>query len=67
MNLARDIEQGWFDRLLLAPAPRIVLLAGIVASARLRSLLPATFLLIVALALGVDWPGVGGAPLGAAW
>src|SRR5215210_5998753 len=22
VNLARDIEQGWFDRLLLAPVPR---------------------------------------------
>ena len=22
VNLARDIEQGWFDRLLVSPAPR---------------------------------------------
>lgn len=58
VNLARDIERGWFDRMLLAPVPRPVLLAGIVASACLRALLPATFLLIVALALGVGWPGV---------
>ena len=58
VNLARDIERGWFDRLLLAPAPRPVLLAGVVASASLRALLPASFLLIVALALGVDWPGL---------
>ena len=28
VNLARDIEQGWFDRLLVSPAPRRVLLAG---------------------------------------
>ncbi len=34
VNLARDIEQGWFDRLLLSPTPRVVLLAGIVSSAR---------------------------------
>ena len=27
-NLARDIEQGWFDRLLVAPVPRPVLLVG---------------------------------------
>ncbi len=58
VNLARDIERGWFDRMLLAPAPRPVLLAGVVASACLRALLPASFLLIVAFALGVDWPGV---------
>ncbi|MEJ7798088.1 MAG: ABC transporter permease [Solirubrobacteraceae bacterium] len=58
VNLARDIERGWFDRMLLAPAPRPVLLAGVVASASLRALLPASFLLIVALALGVGWPGL---------
>jgi ABC-type multidrug transport system permease subunit len=58
VNLARDIERGWFDRMLLAPTPRPVLLAGVVASASLRALLPASFLLIVAFSLGVDWPGV---------
>jgi ABC-type multidrug transport system permease subunit len=57
VNLARDIEQGWFDRLLASPAPRPVLLAGLVLSASLRSLIPATFLLIVALAVGAHWPG----------
>jgi ABC-type multidrug transport system permease subunit len=57
-NLARDIERGWFDRLLLAPTPRTVVLAGIVASASLRALLPASFLLVVALLLGVDFPGL---------
>jgi len=59
VNLARDIERGWFDRLLLAPVPRPVVLTGIVASASLRALLPASFVVCVALALGVDWPGVG--------
>src|SRR5437667_7017021 len=58
VNLARDIEQGWFDRLLASPAPRPVLLAGLVLSASLRSLLPATCLLIVALAVGAHWPGL---------
>src|SRR5439155_8210046 len=28
VNLARDIEFGWFDRLLASPAPRGLLLAG---------------------------------------
>lgn len=60
VNLARDIEQGWFDRLLVSPAPRPVLLAGMVASASLRSLIPATFLLVVGFAVGVSWPGIGG-------
>ncbi len=56
VNLARDIEQGWFDRLVLCPAPRSTLLTGVVASAGLRALLPGTFLLIVAFSLGVDVP-----------
>jgi ABC-type multidrug transport system permease subunit len=58
VNLARDIEQGWFDRLLSSPAPRPVLLAGLVLSASLRALIPATFLLVVALAVGAHWPGL---------
>ncbi len=58
VNLARDIEQGWFDRLLASPAPRPVLLAGLVLSASLRSLIPATFLLIVAFSVGARWPGL---------
>jgi ABC-type multidrug transport system permease subunit len=60
VNLARDIEQGWFDRLLVSPAPRPVLLAGMVLSASVRALVPATVVLIVGLAIGVRWPGVAG-------
>lgn len=66
VNLARDIEQGWFDRLLLAPAPRPALLLGIIASAGLRSLLPASFLLLVGFALGVHVPSAGALALVAA-
>jgi ABC-type multidrug transport system permease subunit len=60
VNLARDIEQGWFDRLLVCPAPRVTLLAGIVTSAALRALLPASFVFVVAEIIGVQWPGIGG-------
>ena len=60
VNLARDIEQGWFDRLLASPASRVSLLAGMVLSASFRVLIPATFLLVVAFALGAHFPGVGG-------
>src|SRR6266576_5197285 len=52
VNLARDIEQGWFDRLLVSPAPRPVLLPGLVISPSLRSLIPASVLIVVALGLG---------------
>ena len=63
VNLARDIEQGWFDRLLVSPAPRPILLAATVLSASLRSLMPMTMLLIVGLALGVRFPGADGLAL----
>ena len=60
VNLARDIEQGWLDRLLVSPAPRWVLLAGTVLSASTRALIPATFVLAMALPLGAGWPGIDG-------
>jgi len=60
VNLARDIEQGWVDRLLVSPAPRWVLLAGTVLAASARALIPATFVLAIALLLGAGWPGIDG-------
>ena len=60
VNLARDIELGWFDRLLVLPVPRWALLLGTILSASLRVLLPFTLLTIVALALGAHFPGVDG-------
>jgi ABC-2 type transport system permease protein len=60
VNLARDIELGWFDRLLATPLPRPALLAGIVLSASLRALLPISAVLALGLALGAHWPGVAG-------
>ena len=64
VNLARDIELGWFDRLLASPAPRGVLLAGTVLSASLRVLMPITLLMVVGLAIGVSFPGVDGLLIG---
>jgi ABC-type multidrug transport system permease subunit len=63
VNLARDIEAGWFDRLLVSPASRPALLGGLVLSASLRSLIPAAVLMIVGFALDVAWPGLGGLAL----
>lgn len=60
VNLARDIEQGWLDRLLASPAPRWVLLTGLVLSASLRAFVPATVVLAVAFGIGAHWPGLGG-------
>jgi ABC-type multidrug transport system permease subunit len=56
VNLARDIEQGWLDRLLVSPAPRWVLLTGMVLSASLRTMIPATVVFVVAIALGANVP-----------
>jgi ABC-type multidrug transport system permease subunit len=56
-NLARDIEQGWFDRLLVAPVPRPLLLIGPILGGVTRSLVPATVVLIAGLALGAELPG----------
>ncbi|HWM08942.1 MAG TPA: ABC transporter permease [Solirubrobacteraceae bacterium] len=56
-NLARDIEQGWFDRLLVAPVPRPLLVVGPILGAVTRSLVPATVVLLVGLALGAELTG----------
>ena len=60
VNLARDIELGWFDRILVSRAPRPVILGSLLAAASLRALLPITVALVVALALGAAFPGAGG-------
>ena len=60
VNLARDYEQGWVDRLLVSPAPRWVLLSGNVLAASARAFVPATFVLAIAFALGAQWPGLDG-------
>lgn len=60
VNLARDIESGWFDRVLLAPAPRWTVLGGLIASAAVRVMLPVALLLAVGALLGMHWPGAVG-------
>jgi ABC-type multidrug transport system permease subunit len=56
-NLARDIEQGWFDRLLVSPVPRPLLVVGPILGAVTRSLVPATVVLLVGLAIGAELTG----------
>ena len=61
VNLARDIEQGWLDRLLVSPAPRWVLLAGTVLSASAAGADPGDLRASSSrCALGADWPGLDG-------
>jgi ABC-2 type transport system permease protein len=57
VNLARDIEQGWFDRLLVAPVARPVLVIGSLLGAVSRSVVPTTVVLTVGLLLGAELPG----------
>ncbi len=56
-NLARDIEQGWFDRLLVAPVPRPLLILGPILGAVSRSLVPSTVVLVTGLLLGAELTG----------
>ena len=58
MTLARDIEGGFADRLIVSPAPRITLIAGPLAAASLRSLFTTTVVLTAGLIGGVGLPGV---------
>ena len=60
VNLARDIELGWFDRILVSRAPRPVILASLLAAGSMRALLPIAVALVVALSLGAEFPGVDG-------
>jgi len=57
VNLARDIEQGWFDRLYVSPLSRGALLAGHVFSASLRALMPITVVVAIAVIFGVSIQG----------
>lgn len=60
VNLARDIEQGWFDRLYVSPLSRGSLLAGHVFSASLRALMPISAVIIIAVIFGVGIEGIDG-------
>lgn len=56
-NLARDIEQGLFDRLLVAPVARVSLIVGPILGGVTRSLVPTTVVLIVGFSLGAELTG----------
>ena len=56
---ADDMESGLFDRLLLAPGSRLPLISGTVAYSALRSIIPTTAVLLVAVPSGLD---LGGGP-----
>lgn len=53
---AEDLEGGFYDRLFLAPIPRVVLIGGLQLLAAARALIPLTAVTIVAIPLGADFP-----------
>lgn len=61
MGVARDIENGFYDRLLLSPASRPAILMGPMLAALLRSFFPIVLLLLIAFPSGANLPG---GPLG---
>lgn len=57
---ARDIENGFYDRLLLAPSGRKALILGPIGTSIVRSTFPLFTVLPIGLLLGADAPGFAG-------
>ena len=64
MGIARDLENGFYDRLLSSPATRSALLAGPLLASVLRAVIPLSMLLVIAVAAGANFHG-GSATVGA--
>jgi ABC-2 type transport system permease protein len=56
-STVRDIETGFYDRLLLAPGSRIGLFVGPVIASFVRTTFTVTVVMILGVALGADFPG----------
>lgn len=54
---ARDLESGFYDRLLLAPVPRTALVLGALGSASIRGLFPLFTVLPIGILAGARVPG----------
>ncbi len=57
MGVARDLESGFYDRLLSSPAPRGALLAGPLVASVLRAFIPTTLMLSIAVITGAHFYG----------
>jgi len=55
MGTARDMENGFYDRFLLSPAPRMALLLGPLIASVLRAFIPLAILLLLALVGGANF------------
>lgn len=56
-GVGRDLENGFYDRLLLAPTPRVALLAGALGFSAVRALVPAAIVVPAVVVGGADIPG----------
>jgi ABC-2 type transport system permease protein len=66
MGVARDMQIGFYDRLLVSPAPRRALLGGPVVAALIRSIFPMSLVLIVGIIWGANFQA-GLAGVGMLW
>lgn len=57
LGAARDLENGFYDRLLVSPASRASLLAGPLVASVLRAFIPVTLLLVIAVIAGAHFFG----------
>ncbi|MEA2434754.1 MAG: type transport system permease protein [Actinomycetota bacterium] len=57
MAIARDLDNGFYDRLIGSPAPRISLMLGPLLASVIRGMIPLTILLIVAVIGGANFNG----------
>lgn len=57
LGVARDLENGFYDRLLMSPVSRGALVMGPLLASLLRATFPITLLLIVAGLAGANLPG----------
>lgn len=53
--IARDFENGFFDRFIMSPAPRGAILAGPLLASMLRAVMPLVLLSIVGVLAGVNF------------
>ena len=55
LGVARDLESGFYDRILLSPAPRLSLLAGSLVAGVLRSCIALTLMIAVGFIAGANF------------
>jgi ABC-2 type transport system permease protein len=55
LGVARDLETGFYDRILLSPASRVSLLSGALVAAALRALIALALMLVVGLVAGANF------------